>query len=158
MVDGRSSAGAARAADHERASMMRLAANCSLREDPLSSTTRSAGDNITPLSAMAQRRIAGALGLDALPDRLAMLIARLIVCVASCAADTMMRTAPRLCGKVGPPFSIDRKTFTRLAPIVAKPGMPWLAVIDALGREIDILPPIKPRRAALAAHVLQQFW
>jgi hypothetical protein len=153
------------------------------RTSPL---TRSAVEiNIRPLSAMALRRIADALGLGGLPDYLAILIACLIASHrTNCklakghrpakVAAGLLRIESLVChGHDGPEtmrkitdphFGMDVETWTRLAPIVADPDAPRdhkLAEIKTRRLEVEAVPPINPhhaQRVTLVAHALALIW
>ena len=141
--------------------------------------------NIKPLSGMVMRRIAEALGLGALPDYLAILIACLIashhtncklakghtsakVAAALRRIESRMRHGhddPKTVWEITDPhFGMDGETWTRLAPIVADPDVPRehkLAVITTRRHEVEATPRINPRyglRVTLVEHALAQIW
>jgi hypothetical protein len=141
--------------------------------------------NIKPLPGMALRRIAEALGLDALPDYPADLIACMLathrvgrktarghtparVAAALRRIESRMRRGhggPETMREITDPlFGMDCETSERLAPIVADPDVPRdrkLNEIEARRREVEVLPRINPRRALrveLAAEALERIW
>jgi hypothetical protein len=148
--------------------------------------TRSAVEiNIRPLSGMALRRIAEALGLAALPDYLATLIACMIASHRASRKPAKGHTPARVAaalrriesrmwrGHYGPEtmreitdphFGMDVETWTRLAPIVADPDVPpgrKLALITTRRREIEAMPEIDARyarRVTLVGRALAQIW
>ena len=148
--------------------------------------TRSAVElKVAPLSETAQRRIAETLGVGALADHLAMLIACLIAShhesrrlakghTPARVAAGLQRVENRMrlghCGPeitreiTDPHFGYDEEAFTRLALVVADPAVPRdlkLALIEARRREVEALPQINPRyalRVVLAEHALEQVW
>jgi hypothetical protein len=140
---------------------------------------------VAPLSETAQRRIAEPLGVGALADHLAMLIACLIashhegrrlakghtparVAAGLQRIENRMRLGhggPEITREITDPhFRYDEETVIRLAPVVADPAVPRdrkLALIEARRREVETLPQINPRyalRVVLAAHALEQIW
>ena len=153
------------------------------RPSPL---TRSPVDiNIVPLSGVAQRRIAEALGLCALPDYLAALIACMLATHRAGRKRSKGHTPARVAaglrriesrmrrGQDGPEavreitdplFNNDDETCTRLALIVTDPGVPTdrrLAAIEARRREVEALPEIDARhglRVVLVAEALARIW
>jgi hypothetical protein len=141
--------------------------------------------NIKPLPAMAAHRIADALGLAALPDYAADLIACMIAThragrkqskghTPARAAAELRRIESRLRrGYDGPEmrreitdplFGMDSKTVERLAPIVANPDVPSnrkLTLIAARRRQIEAMPKIDARyalRVQLVAEALARIW
>jgi hypothetical protein len=134
---------------------------------------------------MALRPIAEALGLAALPDYLADLIACMIAThragrkqskghTPAKIAAGLHRTESRIhSGQDGPEtmqevtdplFGMDVETSERLAPIVADPDAPpdrKLALIAARRREIEAMAEIDARyalRVVLVAYALAQIW
>ncbi len=141
--------------------------------------------NIAPLSATAQRRIAEALGLNALPDYPADLIACMIAThragrkrskghtPAGVAAELRRveslarrgHDGPETMRKITDPlFGMDGETVERLAPIFADPDVPpdrKLVLIAARRREIEAMPEIDARyalRVVLVAEALVRIW
>ena len=141
--------------------------------------------NIKPLSGIAQRQIAEALGRGALPDYLAIHIACIIAShrasrklakghTPAKVAAGLRRIESRLRrGHDGPEvtreltdphFSIDGETFMRLALIVANRDMPRdrkLAAIETRRREIEAMAGIDARyalRVVLVAQALARIW
>jgi hypothetical protein len=153
------------------------------RPSPL--TRKAVEFKIVPLSGMVLHEISEALGLDALPDYPAILIA--------CQIATH-REARKLVKGHGPPkvaaglrriegrmrrghdgqkttqeitdphFGIDDETFTRLATLVADPDAPrdrQLVAIETRRREVEARPRINPYyalRVQLAAEALWHIW
>jgi hypothetical protein len=140
---------------------------------------------IKPLSAMAARRIANALGLGALPDYPADLIACMIAthragrkrskghtpaqkaAALRCIESRLRRgqDGPELTREITDPhFDMDFETFTRLAPIVANPDVPCdrkLALIAVRRSEIEAMPKIDARhalRVELVGEALARIW
>jgi hypothetical protein len=134
---------------------------------------------------MVLRRIAGVLGLDALPDYLAILLACMLashragrktarghtparVAAALRRIESRMRRGhdgPEMTREITDPhFGMDGETWTRLTPIVADPDVPRdrkLNEIEARRREVEAMPRINPRRGLrveLAAEALAQIW
>jgi hypothetical protein len=153
------------------------------RPSPL--TRKAVELNIKPLSAMAARRIANALGLGALPDYLVLSIVCMIAThhagrkrskghTPAQKAAALRRIEDHLRGGqdgpemtreiTDPHFDMDFETFTRLAPIVANPDVPLdreLALIAARRSEIEAMKKIDARhglRVQLVANALVQIW